>query len=265
MKQRCKKIVKSFFKTLGYEISKIQPDVFTDLRYRDFLNCLEVLQAIDHPEYEEYLDFFSFVEKNKDCSYSQNYQDLFVLYSLNQKKGLEFVEFGATDGVLGSNSYLLEKDYGWSGVVAEPNRQYHKLLMRNRKCAISKNAVFGAGGLKMEFVEKAHLEMSGIYETIDNNLSEVSRYFVSTITLDELLEQNNIKVNFAFLSIDVEGAELEVLRGFSIARWMPKIVVVEHNFRQESMQLIQEFFLKQGYTQKYQALSKYDCWFVLEC
>lgn len=263
MKHQLKKMGKLFFKSLGYEISKIQPEAFSDLRYRDFLSCLEVLQAIEHQDYEEYTHFFSFVEKNKKRSYSQNYQDLFVLFTLNEKKRLDFVEFGATDGIIGSNSYLLEKEYEWSGVVAEPNKSYHSILKKNRKCSISKKAVFSTSNLSIEFSQVEHPEMSGINKTIDNSINEVNRYPVLTITLDELLEKSKVKSGFGFLSIDVEGAELEVLKGFTLNQWLPKIVVIEHNFRKESLLPIQDFFIKQGYTQKYPALSKYDCWFVL--
>ena len=51
---------------------------------------------------------------------SQIYQDIFVLYTLNWKRNGFFVEFGATNGFDLSNSYLLEKDFGWKGILCEP-------------------------------------------------------------------------------------------------------------------------------------------------
>src|ERR1017187_1984592 len=51
-------------------------------------------------------------------SKSQLRQDLMVLSELDFKRGGYFVEFGATNGVTLSNTYLLEKEYGWTGILA---------------------------------------------------------------------------------------------------------------------------------------------------
>lgn len=53
-------------------------------------------------------------------SYSQLRQDLFVLNQLKFKKNAFFVEFGATNGINLSNTYLLEKKFNWNGILVEP-------------------------------------------------------------------------------------------------------------------------------------------------
>ena len=53
-------------------------------------------------------------------SYSQFGQDLKVLSYHNNKSNGYFIEIGAGDGVLESNTYLLEKKYGWNGICVDP-------------------------------------------------------------------------------------------------------------------------------------------------
>jgi hypothetical protein len=53
-------------------------------------------------------------------SQSQYKQDIFVLTQLGFKRNGYFAEFGATNGLELSNSYLLERQFGWSGILAEP-------------------------------------------------------------------------------------------------------------------------------------------------
>jgi hypothetical protein len=82
---------------------------------------------------------------------SQLGQDLCVLEQTNYKKG-GFVEFGATDGVLLSNSYLLEKEFGWQGLCAEHNPKYFKQLQKNRNCTVNEACIAGETGKVVEFV-----------------------------------------------------------------------------------------------------------------
>ena len=72
---------------------------------------------------------------------SQLGQDLFALYSLSWKRGGFFVEFGATNGVDLSNTYLLEKDFDLIGILAEPVAVWHAELTRNRSVAIDFDSV----------------------------------------------------------------------------------------------------------------------------
>ena len=73
---------------------------------------------------------------------SQLGQDALVLWLLNQKTNGYFIEFGAADGVNISNTFILEKDYGWSGILCEPARVYKDRLSSNRKCTIVDKCVY---------------------------------------------------------------------------------------------------------------------------
>ena len=74
---------------------------------------------------ENVKDLVYFCGKNKVLNIKnikrQINQDIFVLYTLNWKRNGFFVEFGATNGIDLSNTYLLEKDFGWKGILSEPN------------------------------------------------------------------------------------------------------------------------------------------------
>src|SRR5262249_12101999 len=76
------------------------------------------------------------------CSNADGKQDLWVLHETRHKIDGYFVEFGAADGASGSNTLLLERDFDWRGILAEPNPVWHDDLKRNRKAAIDTRCVF---------------------------------------------------------------------------------------------------------------------------
>ena len=74
--------------------------------------------------------------ENIENNYSQAFQDMFVLSMLNGKRNGTYVEIGADHGVIISNTYLLETEFGWKGVSFEIDKHkvnlYNKI--RNNKC-----------------------------------------------------------------------------------------------------------------------------------
>lgn len=61
-------------------------------------------------------------------------QDRFVLSACHGQRGGFFLDSGASDGVLGSNSWMLENEYGWRGICVEPNDTMFAHLAANRAC-----------------------------------------------------------------------------------------------------------------------------------
>ena len=86
-------------------------------------------------------------------SHSQIGQDLFVLRELKEKRGGFFVEIGGHDGVTHSNTYLLEKEYEWEGIVVEPAKRFHTALESSRNCTLDFRAVWGLSGEAVTFNE----------------------------------------------------------------------------------------------------------------
>ena len=86
-------------------------------------------------------------------SKAQLAQDLFALAFAESTSPRFFVEFGATDGVKLSNTWLLEKKLGWSGILAEPAKTWHNSLRENRNCTINTKCVARTSGCKYKFLE----------------------------------------------------------------------------------------------------------------
>ena len=94
-------------------------------------------------------------------TYSQFGQDLIVLDFLKNKKNGFFIEIGASDGILLSNCYLLEKKYNWNGICIEPIPYKFDSLQKNRKCKCINKAIFSTSNMEVDFsaVSYTHLTL----------------------------------------------------------------------------------------------------------
>ena len=199
-------------------------------------------------------------------SKSQLGQDLIGLSVSGLHKPGFFVEFGAADGVALSNSYILEKQFGWSGILCEPSTGWHKALKQNRNCTIDTHCVYSVSGEKISFSENYLGELSAITAYAEPNANGVikrttSSYQVETISLLDLLKANNAPGFIEFLSIDTEGSEFEILRNFDFQRYHFGAICVEHNFAGTREQ-INKLLLANGYIQVHEDLSDFDDWYV---
>ena len=138
-----------------------------------------------------------------------------------------FVEVGANQPQRESQTWHLEQA-GWTGILIEPQPKLAAYLKRARAakvfafaCSSPENA-----GRNMR------LYMAGALSSLDRDRmapgAEPERVIeVPVRTLDDILAEAGAPAQFDFLSIDVEGHELEVLRGFDFARWRPRLVLLE--------------------------------------
>jgi FkbM family methyltransferase len=173
----------------------------------------------------------------KDKSVSQLGQDLWVLEKTNYKRNGYFVEFGATDGVLLSNTWLLEKDFGWQGICAEPNSKFYSKLKKNRQCIVSEAYIGGATGKQVEFILADAFGGSREYADDDMHGDKRAAYraagqvvSLTGISLNDFLEQHKAPREIDYLSIDTEGSEFEILENFPFERWQIHLLTIEHNF-----------------------------------
>jgi FkbM family methyltransferase len=200
-------------------------------------------------------------------SKSQLGQDLLALIGSGAKKPGFFVEFGSADGVALSNSFLLEKELSWSGILCEPSRSWHEDLKRNRSCIVDTRCVYSRTGEQISFSENYIGELSGITEfTGSDHHGLINRttdsYQVETISLLDLLKHHNAPEHIEFLSVDTEGSEFEILNAFDFSQYTFGAICVEHNYL-ENRPKVKQLLLANGYRQVYPELSDFDDWFVL--
>lgn len=200
-------------------------------------------------------------------SHSQIFQDAFVLHVIGTAKPGYFVDFGATDGVALSNSYLLETQYNWQGICAEPARSWHSALHSNRPAArIETRCVWNETGAELVFRETAERELSTIdaYAQTDShakNRKESETYRVTTVSLNDMLAEHKAPEHFDYLSIDTEGSEFDILQSFDLARYMPRIITVEHNYTPRRRD-INALLVAAGYRRVLTEVSLFDDWYL---
>lgn len=196
-------------------------------------------------------------ERAEQHSVSQLGQDIWALKRTGYKRNGFFVEFGATDGVLLSNTYMLESQFDWEGLLAEPNPEYFSELCKNRSSKASDACISGRTGDTVDFVLADEFgtikDYIGDDEHADrrNSYAELPEAVVtlSTVSLDDFLKQNDAPKHIDYISVDTEGSEFDILAPFPFEDWDVSVWTVEHNFT-ENRQKIFELMSGHGYLRK---------------
>lgn len=144
-----------------------------------------------------------------------------------------FVDVGANDPQLASQTWHLEQ-LGWDGVLIEPQPDLAEELRKFRRTkvyAVACSSPANAGkALPLHVAGSPH--MTGIHASFDPNFAvpDMRRMGVIEVpvkTLDEILIDVKAPVPIDFVSIDVETHEIEVLEGFDISKWRPRLMLIE--------------------------------------
>ena len=146
----------------------------------------------------------------------------------NRKTCGFFVEVGANDPQAGSQTWLLES-HGWRGVLVEPLPHLACKLRAERPNSLVVPAACGPREhpAVVEFHEAEAAGHSGLRRNaIDARERYVAVHRVPMLSLDEILGEAEHPV-VDFVSIDVEGMELEVLHGFDLSRHAPALLLIE--------------------------------------
>lgn len=255
-------ILKNILEIFGIKVLKLNryDELKHELdRYKRGYNDLEILKGLSE---DNVIKFFDNIEQSK----SQIRQDLFVLTQLNFKKNGFFVEFGATNGIDLSNTYLLERKFGWNGILAEPAHYWKRQLKENRNVIIDERCVWSTSNLFLEFNETNFGELSTLNQYSHSDLHKGARkkgkiYQVETISLLDLLDENNAPKEIDYLSIDTEGSEYDILKNFDFSKYHIKLITCEHNYTPMRKKIF-DLLSQNGYERVFSEISEFDDWYI---
>ena len=150
---------------------------------------------------------------------------------INYENGI-FFEAGANEGTRQSNTYLLEKELNWVGILVEPSYHFN-MISKNRPNSIAFNCALVSYDWKKE-------EINGSFGNIEHeayNLmskTEESASFtagtsdisVKAMTIDDVISSTPYD-SFDLISLDCEGSEFSILNGFNFEKHKTKFFLIE--------------------------------------
>jgi FkbM family methyltransferase len=191
-------------------------------------------------------------------SYSQKHEDLIIDKILKfQKKGF-YVDVGASDPVRFNNTFRFYKK-GWRGINIEPNAVLMEKIKKARKNDINLYMGIGSSGKVLKFyIFFPHTLSTFSKAEADNYLKQgfplEKESEIRLETMAEMLEKNAGGKKIDFLSIDIEGNDLEALKSNDWNKFRPRIICVElntHDGNKEEALAIENFLKENGYIKKY--------------
>ncbi len=200
-------------------------------------------------------------------SKSQLMQDVLALFVSGKADNPGyFIEIGACDGISFSNSFFLEKNFGWKGIAVEPARVWEESLTKNRNCKLDFRAVTRFSGRPLLFSETQDPMYSTFSSLTDKDLLgelrlRATEYLVPTVSLGDLLHEHGAPAEIDYLSIDTEGSDYDILQGLDFEKYFIKFISVEHNHTDDE-RLIDDLLLNSGFNRILKDFSLFDAWYI---
>lgn len=195
--------------------------------------------------------------------YSQCQEDSFLYENFfkNKKNGV-YIELGALNGVLYSNTKFFEDTLGWKGILIEP----HPVMFKGLQATRPNNFLFNdlVSCHKEELIFRyflcEHAAVSGVENTLTKTNINVffdsdnewhkslrqDRIKIKPKTLTEIVKSTNI-THIDFLSLDVEGHEFEVLQSWDFSIPIDLILIEMLGHDEEKEELCRSLLIEKGY------------------
>ena len=154
-----------------------------------------------------------------------------------------FLDVGSGHGTIGSNTKALE-ELGWTGICVDPFPSH----MEGRTCRMESVVVSSAAGQTVKF--HTHAGLGGIADSLGKWKAEAEKspaVELITTTLGQVLDGANAPSFIHFLSLDIEGAELEALRGVPFDKYRFGAMAIEHNDEEPKRSDLLKFLEEKGY------------------
>lgn len=256
---RLKEIVTRIINYFGFGLVRMSSILDSNLYREDLENYIRKFEIFSALQTEtKHAKVLVACKKSR----SQIGADIFALNKLNFKKNGYFIECGAGDGVHLSNSLLLEEEFGWTGILVEPNKHFHENLAKARKSTLDKRLLSSKSGQFVEFTEFHIGELSGVTNLLDQSFERVrDKYLVESVSLQDLLANQNAPKEIDYFSLDVEGYELEILKDFDFSTHIFRTLSIEHNFL-ETREQIFDLLTANDYYRVHEDISGFDDFYV---
>ena len=208
---------------------------------------LNTIKKKIHIIHNIYIKHKYFIKKE---SYSMDGEDLFLNNYFKDKTNGFYVDVGCYHPIHRNNTYLLYKK-GWHGVNIDIQKFSIDLFNHLRPKDLNYNfAVSNKNEIVEMFYQKKLSQLSTIEEKQSLKVfqGDIKKLKIQSLTLDSILEKtnsNNIKLDL--LDIDVEGADLKVLEGFSIQKFKPELVCVEIHEKEIKKSKIHDYLNNSNY------------------
>ena len=183
-------------------------------------------------------------------SNSQFGQDDWVLDYFNNKRNGTYLEIGVHDGIKNSNTVKLDRDFGWTGICVDPFmknmekrtcKQFHVALGSEDK---EVNFVM-ADGLSGAEEYSLSAEHNGLYA---DSLKDKSQKKVQMLRVDDILSHSGLPSIIDYMSLDVEGSEMDILKSFPFDKYCVRYSTIETNNDKAKEKEMTEFMKGKGYT-----------------
>ena len=193
------------------------------------------------------------VEQRRSGFQSQFGQDFFIFTEFFRKTTHGFyLDIGCNQPQILNNTYYFEKNLAWDGLAFDPISIYESQWREHRRATFVLTAL-GSTNREEEFIEIENFQgwgnmMSGFKKNVraEDLRMGFNGYKVKVQPLTQVLNEFNIdKIDFA--SIDVEGAELEILEGIDFNSHSPSVLLVENYQGFFGRDILRKFLINHGY------------------